>query len=465
MPDYASFLEQVLTRAPAAVAFGKAQAISHYIEMTGTGKEEAEAFYEAIKAGCSNPKIVLNMSGKAFSEFMEDGQYSPDMETNEAKSRFNWQSRKRTDSERALGCLGLGLVYASVMLRPEGDMSYGAYAVQIKGIEKDAAYLCGDSFRLRSPARPDYVEEPSLILYDYENLPDCKAASTILAMKKSDLAGGSAYALQAVLEGQVEFGRCEALIFAPVTFKCASAVVAASPEGARDARHQLMRRGTIMPIFISKRAVKIISPADQDPPDAPRLPSQPQSRHFILGDRVILKPMPSHPRILGTVIGLDHSCVTVQWDNSTRAVYDAVEALMRLMAAPEVASQQQNVITYSMPGMGGETVERLSSAGIDPVTIYSIASCYRPPSKATDGWRDPLLASLAKVGLQARFVKGFIPNQEGREAFASHDWIEARLYDGSRLVIDVSAAGVRIVSGEEAEDYVVPQEFPAVEFE
>jgi len=464
-PRYRGFLEQVATRSPAAVAFGRAQAVSHYIGMTGSGKEEAEAFYDTVKAACSSPKVVLNMSGRAFSEFVEAGSYSPRMEEGGLRERFNLQARKRTDSERALGCLGLNPTYASVMLRPEGDMSYGAYAVQVRGLEDSAAYICGDSFRIRSPARPDYVEEPSLILYDRAGLPDCKAAATILAMGPADLSGGPARALQTVMEGQTEFGRCEALIFAPVSFRNAAIVVASNGEGAREARRSLMKRGTVMPIYVSNGAIRISSPADLDPEDNPPRKPEAQQKHFVPGDRVILKPMASHPRILGTVIGIDQSGITTQWDDGTRSVYDVVEALMRIMAAPEVPKQAHSpVVTYSMPGMDGETVERLSSAGIDPVTVYSVASCHRPPSKAAEGWKEPLLESLAKVGLIARPVKGFVHADDGEDAFAEHEWIEARLYDGSRLVVDVTPQGVRIVSGE-ADDYIVPQDFPEIEIE
>ena len=467
-PRHKGFLEAVATRSPAAVAFGKAQAIAKYCEFTGAGKEEAEAFYSAIRAGCSKPKIVLNMSEKAFFSFLEQGCYSPNAEGKELKERFNLQAKKRTDSEKALGCLGLNPTYASVMLRPEGDMTYGSYAVELKGVEKQAAYICGDSFRIRSPARSDYVEEPSLILYAYEDLPDCKAASAILAMKKSDLSGGPAYALQAVMEGSAEFGRCEALIFSPVMFKNAAGVVASSPDDARLIRQALMKRGTIMPIRISKGAVPIVSPStDSDPADSPMPRVEVEQKHFVLGDRVLLKPMASHPRVLGTVVGVDQSGITIQWDNSTRSVYDMVEALMRVMNAPGGKGPRDYsvpVVTYSMPGMNGETVERLSAAGIDPVTVYSVASCHRPPSKNAEGWKDALLKSLAKVGVAGSLVKGYVPATSGNEAFSEYEWIEARLYDGSRLIIDVTPEGVRVISGE-SEEYVVPQGMPDIEIE
>lgn len=455
----AEFVERISKSSEKAKNFGRQLAIKHYMAMTGASEDEAAAFYEGVKAACTNCELVLNLSPSAVAQFLTDGEYVPISENSELEGRFNHYALKREQVERALGCEGLAPAYASVTFLAEGDRGYGKCGMTLEDVEDKTVILCGDSFRVRNSARSDFADDPEMILYDYDDLADCKACSTICAMGVSDLAGGPAMSLSRILEAGHEYGRCEALIFKKITPDNVNRIVAATEKDARTVRKILAKIGRIVPVIESDVTPKIVSIKDE--PDEIN-PEGAKQLHFKVGDRVALKPMASHPRMLGTIIGVADGGLTVEWDNKNRSMYDMTEALMRIMGAPtEQPALREGMVVYSLPGMDGDTAQILSGAGIDPVTLYALASHYKPAAPSIEGWTDNLIKALAHMGVNAKKVSGFTVAEDGEEAFKKRDWLESKLASGARLVLDIDPRQIVIRAGD-IDDYVLPDPQPKI---
>lgn len=460
------FIQNVKDNAPKAIAFGKNLAIKHYMAMTGADEAEGDAFYHGVKALCSKARAVLNISASNLLLFMVDNEYKPIAESPELSAKFNHFAAKREQAERAMGCFGLNPAYASITFLEEGDWGYGKCAMTLDDIANDAVLLCGDSFRLRNPTRIDYVADPNLVLYPFSALDDCKASSIIIGMKQHDLAAGPAEALSNIMDDSQEFGRCEAIIFKTVTPRNVIEIVAHSEETAKTIRKILMRMGRVMPVATSTDEPKIIyAPADKEMDDEPATKNVPQ-KHFTLGDRIMTKRTANHfqPSILGTIIDVANGNITVQWDNEERSIFDMGEALFRLMDAPKQAETGKGMIVYNLPGMDDQTVLILSGSGIDPVSLYSLASMHNPASDALSGALQNMIKSMSNLGLHGSVVVGYAPTDGEESAFGSKQWIEAKLQTGARLIVDLSPEGMKIIAGD-SEDYILPINQPKIEIE
>lgn len=457
------FIDDVKENAHAAIEFGKKLAMTHYMSMTGADEAEADAFYHGVKALCSMSKVVLNLSSSNLLMFMASNEYKPLTESPNLIVRFNHYALKRQQAEKALGCFGLSPIYASVTMLSQGDRGYGKCALRLEDVGDDAVLICGDSFRVRSPARPDYVANANLILYPFFAMADCKAASTIIAMGKHELAGGPAEALATIMNPTHEYGRCEALVFKPVTPKNVTEIVVASSDTAKTVRKILMRMGSMLPVVMNPMTPDIIYvPADKEMADDPAIKQAPQ-KHFAVGDRVATKPAATHgmPVVFGTIVDLVNGKVTVQWDNQQRSIFDMVEALWRIMEAPERQQQKVGMFVYSLPGMDNETVLMLSAAGVDPVSLYSLASHHKPSSETAKGGLANMVESMSTLGLQGKIITGFVSSDNAEEAFSRKDWIEAKLATGARLVVDLGSEQILIKAGS-ADDYIIPVNEPRI---
>lgn len=460
------FIAKVKENASNAIEFGKRQAMQHYMNQTGADEPEAEAFYYGVKAASSQSNVVLNVSATGLVVFMASNEYKPLFESPELLSKFNHYAAKREQAERALGCFGLSPTYASITFLQEGDRGYGKCAMHLADIADDTVLLCGDSFRVRNPARPDFIADPEQILYPFSALQDCKAVSIITSMGKHDLAAGPAVALANILDPTKEFGRCEALIFKSISPKNVAEIVAANEGGSRSIRKILMRIGKLVPVTTSTNEPKIISPAadkEKEIKDDPIIPTTPL-KHFAIGDRVATKPMASHflKPVMGTILDVNNGKITIQWDNQERSIYDLAEALMRVMAAPKKCkTDTQGMVVYSLPGMDDETVLILSASGVDPVSLYSMASHFKPAggkSNAMEG----MIKSMFDLGLNGHIIKGYIPNEKSEDAFAPAEWIEAKLHTGARLIVDLE--NMTIKAGD-IDNYIKPSPQPYIEVE
>lgn len=459
------FVQKVKDNSHDAIEYGKKMAISHYMNMTGADAAEAEAFYYGVKAVCSQSRVMLNLSATNLLVFMASNEYKPMFENPDLLAKFNHYAAKREQAERAIGCFGLSPTYASVTLLQEGDRGYGKCAMMLSKIEDSTVLLCGDSFRVRNPSRPDYVADASLLLYPFSALEDCKATSTILAMAKHDLAAGPATALESLLDPNKEFGRCEALIFKTVSPENVAEIVAASPDASKTIRKILMRIGRIIPVVTSSNNPEIVSPQLDRQTDDDPVVKHSQQKHFSIGDRVATKPTAQHTKVLGTVIDIAEGQVTVQWDNrEDRSIFDMVEALMRLMSAPEPAPIEKGMVVYQMPGMDEHTVLMLSATGFDPVSLYSLASHYKPAAHNAKGALEQMVDAMETLGLHGHIIKGYVPSESNDDAFENREWIEASLPTGTRLIVDIDANKIHISAGDN-DDYIKPNYHSAIEIE
>ncbi len=459
------FIQKVKDNAHDAIEYGKKTAIAHYVNMTGADEAEGEAFYLAVKAIASESKVVLNLSATSLLVFMASNEYKPMFENPEMMNRFNHYAGKREQAERALGCFGLSPTYASITFLEEGDRGYGKCAMKLEDVSDSAVLICGDSFRVRNPSRPDYVADANLILYPFAAMQDCKAASIITSMSKHDFAAGPARALESILDPEKEFGRCEALIFKKVTPDNVAEIVAASTDASKTIRKILMRMGKMIPVVTCRNDGEIISPATEKETDDDPIVKNSKQEHFCVGDRVATKPTAQHPKVIGTVMDISNGQITVQWDNKeARSMFDMVEALMRLMSAPEQGPVHKGMVVYQLPGMNEETVMTLSASGIDPVSLYSMASHFKPAANNAKGSLEKMIDSMAALGLHGNVIKGFIPSDEGEDAFKHHEWIQAKLPSGERLIIDFDANKLIINVGD-TEDYIEPMQQHPLEIE
>lgn len=458
------FIQKIKEGASKAVAHGQEVAIKYYMKTTGADRAEAEAFYHGVKAVCSQSGTVLNISPSNLLVFMSTDEYRPLFENPELLAKFNHYAKRREQAERAMGCFGLSPIYASITLLPQGDRGYGKCALRLENIAENAVLLSGDSFRLRNPAREDYEPDPMLVLYPFSHLADCKAVSVITAMGQHDLSAGPAQSLLNIMDPQREFGRCEALIFSPLTSSNVTEIVTPSQETSKTIRKALMRIGKAMPVVTATETPEMISrSADIEMPDDPA-PKQALQRHFVVRDRVITKRMSSGPQVQGTILDVSNGQITVEWDDKSRSIFDMVEAMMRIQEAPkEAAFGQSGMVVYSLPGMDDKTVLMLSAGGVDPVSLYSLATHNLPAAAAVQGGLENMIESMSKLGLSGSVVRGFVPSS-GEEAFTRKEWIEAQLATGARLVVDLDPEQLIIKAGD-IDDYIKPHIEPQIEIE
>jgi hypothetical protein len=453
------FVERVKQSSPKARSFGREAAVARFQKITRTDKDSAERFYDSVKAALAGDQVVLNMEVDDLSQFLSKGEFSQ----SGSSGKFNHLTSKRAQAERAIGCHGLAPVYANISKHIEGDRSLGNCSVILSGIGDRTVLVSGDLARLRNQASPDFIADPTLVLYSGEDISDCRAAAAIMALPDRTILSGTDVALRELVSQGTEYGCCEALIFGGIDTSCISRIVVDSDDMAVAVRVALDTLHKVCPITVSKQPITVYGhSADPMEPAAPK--SVPQ-QHFKSGDRVAMKPGPTSSNVRGTILAVDNGNVTIQWDNSQHGVYDMAEALMRVMAAPEEPQRIDGMVAYSLPGMDNETVLALSTLGIDPVSVYTIASHGQPASPSAEWWEDRLIQSLKGMGINAYVAKGFVKNSsEDSLAFVPHKWLEARLPGGSRLVMDVGPQSLTIRAGD-PEDYVLPSPDSSIVFE
>ena len=138
---------------------------------------------------------------------------------------------------------------------------------------------------------------------------------------------------------------------------------------------------------------------------------------------------------------------------------------MRLMQAPADAARPGGMVAYSLPGMDDQAVIMLSAAGIDPVTLYSLASHHQPGSHGSHGHVDGLIKSLSAVGVEGKLVQGYVPaGDDSADAYKHGEWIEASLPTGARLTVELRPDGIVIKAGD-PDEYILPDEQPYIELE
>jgi hypothetical protein len=138
---------------------------------------------------------------------------------------------------------------------------------------------------------------------------------------------------------------------------------------------------------------------------------------------------------------------------------------MRLspIAIEDHPRKTDGAVAYELPGMDDRSALLLASLGVDPVDVYSVASHAKPSSPHASGWQEVLTKAMSGIGIEVHVVSGFV-RSSGKEAFRKYCWLEGRLPEGNRLVMDVSPNGIKIRAGSVPE-YVLPSKYSNIIFE
>lgn len=445
-------IEHVAGSSKQAVEFGRKAAIKHCLDEADLAEEDAERFYGMVREymASKRPSLVVNMRPEEMLAFLATGTHKAGLAGLEEEPKFNADAQKMMQVERAIGCLGLRPSYANVTPKDEGLRAYGRCSIVLSGIEGRTVLISGDSYRLRNPARQDYVPNPFDVIYKFDDMADCMAAAAICGLAKPDLVGGPDVAMRAIEDGEAGF--CEAMIFDKIAPRSIARIVADDDANAMKIRRLLDRLNKMAPVVVIEGGASM----EDEPEDSINAVTSPGSqRLFMAGDRVSMKPTASNPVVVGTILDISDGSMTVEWDDESRVIYDMVEAWARLMPAPTHERSHDGEVVYSLPGMDAETVHVLSSIGIDPVSVYSLASHAMPASPKDEGWHDRLAMALESIGLKASKAHGYVADESDPTlAFRRGAWVEARLQDGARLVVDASQ-GRLVVRAGDADDYVL----------
>lgn len=446
------FIKKVKENSQKSVAYGKDSAIEYFQSLTNSSKKDAENFYMAVRSAYSSLMVVANTSSDNLVSFLETGVWAPSTPEGDAGK----YAKKRDEFSARMGIAPSA--YASITHRTSGDRRFGPVSVSLGGSRDMTACLAGDALRSSDPSRPDYVTDPMLAFYSWDDVADCKASSSILSMPSGKVLQGTASILNDILDG-VEFGRAEAFVFGEVSPRNSRKIVVATTEEASSLSVALSSLSMFVPVYVDPQRDQIVDPwSKRTEEHVPEKPSAPM-RYLAVGDLVVTKPMASSMVKNGQVIDVSDGIVTVQWDDSTRSIWGVAEAMARLMAAPKRPKEKTDMTGYVLDGMDDRTARLLSAYGYDPVSLYSLVSHAKPASPMAKGWIRPMLDKLEAMGIKASKTSGFRETRRGNIAFMSHDWFEARLPDHCRLVIDVNSDEIRIVAGE-AEEYVKPRHGP-----
>jgi len=446
------FLKKIKENSAKSVSYGKDSAVKYFQSITNATKKDAEAFYSTVRSAYVEPNIVVNTSIENLVAFLETGIWAHGETSGDASS----YSKHRDKFSSELGIKPIA--YGSITHRPSGDRRFGPVSMSLNGVEEFTACLAGDVLRAADPGRPDYVPDPMLALYVWEDVADCKASSSILSMPSGRILQGVASILQDIMDG-VEFGRAEAFVLGGISQINSGRLVVASPDEARVLRDALSPLSMFVPVYVDSKRDQIVDAWSKQTDVRVPLPVPQPMRYFAIGDQVVTKPMASSLPKHGQIIDMSNGLVTVEWEDASRSVWGLSESMSRLMSAPKAPKEQKGLTGYVLDGMDDRTARLLSSYGYDPVSLYSVVSHVKPASPMASGWVRPMLEKLEAMGIKATKTTGFRETKAGNIAFCEHKWFEARLPDHCRLVIDVNSEEVRIVAGE-ADEYVKPRHGP-----
>lgn len=424
------------------MAHFKRMAMAHYMAISGRPIQEYEALYDAIRAVIAPMvRLAVPMPIHALGVFVGEGKFPPS--TSQAEVA-------------AAGALGVGGAIIPVSMK-DGPGA-GECVVELDGIE-NSFVVCGGIDRLTNPARPDYEPDAKSACVSMAHLVDAKVASILMAMGPSD-ASGIEVALQNVLDSSKEYGRCDVVMLGSPRRDNVSVIRASSDEHVAAIRRLIDQSGHLAPVYRLQRneLFKVIDPFSTVDDEPAKFREPAKQLYFTVGDVVSMKRSASNPDVSGTITDVSNGCVTVEWEDGERAMFDMAEALMRLSSAPVTTNLLPSGVLYATPGMRDDAIEMLSSMGIDPVSVYAMASHCRPASSQALGWREKLVDSMASMGLPGAFTNGFAERDDG---FMPCEWFESRLPNGYRLIVDLSHRDPTVMAGI-VDEYVVSVDIPQV---
>jgi len=433
MTSAKEFLERM--RGNRARIAGRDLAFRHYQEATGASREDAESFYEAAKAGLGRHFPVLNIPLESLPDFL----------AGRPLATFNLAWRR---AEKAIGCEGLVLSHGIATSKPHGDRSLGACSLVLASMPPSFS-IAGGVSRILDPN--DHWFDPNLddVTYDSEGVGECRVVTAILGLGRAEMMAGPGVALRSLLEGDLDKGSCPLFILSEVRPSDVSRLVVNDEGQALAARDVLGLAGRLIPVLIEHE--RAAPPPLKKKGDETR-PVAAHSKYFVVGDRVVVKPMASQASRGGAIAEVADGKVVVQWDDDARTIFDATEALMSLMREPRTAAPRPGMVVYSLPWLDDQSIEVLSQVGVDPVSLSSLVSHFIPYSDKQQGWEHELTSALSSLGIRPRRVSGHVLDDK---KFKKGAWLEARLPFNNRLVLDIQPGKVTIRAGA-ADEYVSP---------
>lgn len=451
MMEISDFIKGVTARAKAACDYGKKEAMDHYAYVSGGSQDEAEAFYLAVRVAVADCVVGMRCKVEEVGGVVASRRLGCLTPAGDAKRKM---------AEKLMGCDDFGTIYADCRNSQDSATGECMFVLSSAG---EAVCFNGDLVRLTNSEREDYASDPSLLLYPMENMADCKTAALIKGITRRDAVMGGEKLLDMIVDRTYDVGHAQVMMFSEPKLEYVESIVVTSREDVSAVRRKISELKFLVPVRLSSAEYvahfpKVGTDMHLEKDDKLGNPRGMRTLYMRSGDRVALKPLPTQPRKMGRVVDSDGISVTVHWDDDTRSMYDSAEALMRLMPAPT-----SDLVRPLVPGHGmdEESARVLAMNGIDPDTLWSMLSYMRPASDSSAGWKDRVADGLSRFGLEAKEVKGFKP--EG-PAFEPAEWIEAGLWSGDRLVIEVDASSVHVEAGD-ADDHVVPTDVPMAQIE
>lgn len=440
------FLESVNASSAKAREFGREMALAHYVKIAGVKETEAEALYIAIREVAKKSILAIQVKNDDVETVLRANKYAV------LTVGYNLARRQ---TEVLMGCNKLRPIYAEYKII---NTPKDGYCLLILGGKIDAIVFNGDPMRIRNSERQDYVPDAKLLTYAMSDFADCKASSLMCGLRIQEAVLGSDRILEKIADGEFDCGLCPVLIFSDIGSGNLKSITSDSDMDAIPIRKIVSSLDSWVQVHVSGGKMPLIG-TDMHTEKDERLLVSTISKYMKPGDRVALKPIPSQARLLGKVIEANGNIVSVHWDNDTKSIYDAAEALMRIMPAP--SSDGVAFLSVKMDGMSQETQDSLTLAGIDSETIYSLMSHFQPVTSSAGGWQHKAIDGLTRFGLSATEIDGY---KEDGDHFSVVKWIEAKLPTGDRLIVDMSADKLCIEAGD-AEDYIIPVMMPSITME
>jgi hypothetical protein len=427
-----------------AVRTGRDRALKHLQNLAKLSKEDAEQFYESVKEMCLSPKICIQLPKEETVALLTDA--------------IDLTSRTYNRHDQNIAqYLGLSMPPIRAIVSNRPSTTRDTYTIVVDQ-DRDVVLFNGNLDTVTDPSL-DFDSNPILRMYSIEDAADCKASSIIQALSVRDISSGLGSILERIAQKD-DLGTCEAIFVHGIDHKNTAEVLADGEESALGLRRILDKIGQILPVSVVKNPEDAIIQKDSYLPSRPT----PVHEHFKIRDRVTTKPRLNNPS-LGTITNTSNGTVSVQWDSGQHHIYDIAEALMRLAPIVEEAHPYKidGAVSYELSGMDDKSAMLLASLGVDPVDIYSIASYAKPSSPNALGWEEILAKAMSGIGIEIYPVAGFV-RSSGKEAFCNHCWLEGRLPEGNRLVVDVSPNGIKIRAGSTPE-YILPSKYSNIVFE
>jgi hypothetical protein len=425
-----------MDRGRESASAARRRAVKAYSKGANVSEAEAEDFYSSL-VDALEPLIILSASEEDVHDVMSGKPFRA------SKRAYNLKDKV---FEKAFG---IKASPCRARVGPSRSCETDSFGLVLSP-DPEASLVYNGGMGLQEESETPVFDDPRDCVFDVGHTRDCLASSLMSEMDVRDFSLGPEKALEAVLARPP--GDVEVLVYGPVTRDDVLEVLSFSEDGARSIRKLLDRLGRLVPVSVANSSH---SPAEEDcgaDRDIPVSSLSPPAR-------VAPKERLNNPSLRGSVVDSSDGRISVQWDNGFRYVYDLAEALSRLMVLEDSAEDfSGNAVVYSLPGMDDESVSALNAAGVDPVTVYSVASHSQPLSDVASGWEESLSRSYEQMGIPVRKTSGFVYQDEGDQdegdyAFVPGEWFEGRLPGGGRLVVEVSPKKISVRAGN-ADDYV-----------